>query len=73
VYDPGTKEVVIGATCALSGDGTGTAKTDNFGDFWFEGLKVGTYSLKIEAAGKTKTIANISTKDDVGLGDMPLS
>lgn len=73
VYDPGTKEVVIGATCALSGDGTGTAKTDNFGDFWFEGLKVGTYSLKIEAAGKTKTIANISTKDDVGLGDIPLS
>ena len=73
VYDPGAKEVVIGATCTLSGDGTGTATTDGFGDFWFEGLKVGTFSLKIEAAGKTKTIDAISTEKDVNLGDIALS
>lgn len=73
VYDPSTKEVVIGATCTLSGDGSATAKTDAFGDFWLEGLKVGTYSLKIDGAGKSKTISNISTEKDVSLGDIPLT
>lgn len=74
VYDPAAEEVVIGATCTLSGDGTGTATTDGFGDFWFEGLKVGTFSLKIEAAGfATWTKDSISTAKDVNLGDIPLS
>ncbi len=73
VYDPGAEEVVIGATCTLSGDGSATAKTDDFGDFWFEGLKEGTFSLKIEAGGKTKTIDKISTAKDVNLGDIPLA
>jgi tetrathionate reductase subunit B len=73
VYDPATKEVVIGATCTLSGDGTATATTDEWGDFWLEGLQVGTYSLTIEANGTTKTISDISTEKDVSLGDIPLS
>jgi len=50
-----------------------TAKTDGFGDFWFEGLKVGTFSLKIESDGKSKTIDSISTEKDVNMGDIPLS
>ncbi len=73
VYDPAVKEVVIGATVTLSGDGTATATTNNFGDFWLEGLKVGKFSLKIEKGGKTKTIDNISTEKDVSLGDIPLA
>ncbi len=73
VYDPATEEVVIGANLTLSGDGSATLKTDVFGDFWFEGLKVGNYSLKIEANGKTKTIDKISTAKDVNLGDIALS
>ncbi len=73
VYDPNKKEVVIGATCTLSGDGSGTTTTDDWGDFWFEGLKVGTFSVKIEAAGKTVTKTSISTEKDVSLGDIPLS
>jgi len=73
VYNPATKEVVIGATCTLSGDGSGTATTDDFGDFWFEDLAVGTFSLKIEGGGKSKTISDISTEKDVALGDIPLS
>lgn len=73
VYTPSDKEVAIGATCTLSGDGSGTATTDGFGDFWFEGLAVGTFSLTIEADGKTKTIDAISTEKDVSLGDIPLS
>jgi Fe-S-cluster-containing dehydrogenase component len=73
VYDPATKEVVIGATCTLNGDGTTTATTNDWGDFGFEGLAVGTFSLKIEAGGKTKTIADINTAQDVSLGDIPLA
>ena len=74
VYDPAEEEVIIGATCTLTGDGTGTATTDGFGDFWLEGLKVGTFSLKIEAARfAAKTIDSISTEKEVNLGDIPLS
>jgi len=73
VYDSGAEEVVIGATCTLSGDGTGTAETDNFGDFWFEGLAAGDFTLKIEKAGKTKTMSVSTIEEDVGLGDIPLS
>jgi tetrathionate reductase subunit B len=72
VYDPVEQEVIIGATCTLSSDGkTWTAKTDGFGDFWFEGLDVGKFSLKIENGGKSKTIGSINTEKDVNLGDLP--
>ena len=75
VYDPVKKEVIIGATCTLSRDGTKLSRTtDGFGDFWFEGLDVGVYSLKIEAKGfPTKTIDKIGTDKDVNLGDIPIS
>jgi Fe-S-cluster-containing dehydrogenase component len=74
VYDSSKNEIVEGATCTLSGTASGTATTDGFGDFWFEGLAEGTYSLGIEAAGySTKTIADISTEDNVNLGDIALA
>lgn len=74
VYDPVEEEVVIGATLTLSGDGNATATTDEFGDFWFEGLDVGTYALKIEASGMpAKQIDAISTEEDVNLGDIALA
>jgi hypothetical protein len=73
VYDPATKEVVIGGTVTLSGDGSATATTDDFGDFWFEGIEVGSYSVKIDAAGKSKTISDINTEKDVNLGDIALA
>ena len=76
VYYPAEEEVVIGATCTLTDSASGkklTATTDDFGDFWFEGLKVGAFSLKIEKDGKTKTIDAISTEKDVNLGDIPFS
>ena len=74
VYDPDAEEVVTGATCTLTGEGdTFTQETNHWGDFWFDGLKAGAYSLEISAAGKTKTIADISTAKDVGLGDIPLA
>lgn len=74
VYDSVTKEVVIGATCTLSGDSTATVVTDSYGDFWFNDLEVGTFSLKIEASGyPAKEINSIKTEKDVNLGDISLT
>jgi len=72
VYDPVDEEVVIGATCTLSSNGSKlTTVTDSFGDFWFEGLEESIYSLKLEKDGKTKKIDTIATQADVNLGDIP--
>jgi tetrathionate reductase subunit B len=75
VYDPVQKEVVIGATCALTGAGVShTETTDGFGDFWFEDLDVGTYSLEIAADGfPSKTFGLLTTEQDINLGDIPLA
>jgi tetrathionate reductase subunit B len=75
VYDPIKKEVIIGATCTLSQNGQKmTRTTDGFGDFWFEGLAEGTYSLTVEAQGfPTKTFKGLSTEKDINLGDIALS
>ncbi len=75
VYDPVQKEVVKGAKCILTG-GNGeeyTVWTDGFGDFWFDGLKGGEFSLRIEAKGfATKVFDRIDTAKDVNLGDIAL-
>jgi len=74
VYDPVGKVIIKDATCTLSGGATPlTTTTDGFGDFWFEGLEVGTYSLKIEAGGKTKNYASLSTEEYDNLGDIALT
>jgi len=76
VFDSAADEVVTGATCTLTGTGgTATTTTDEFGDFWFEGLAEGTFSLAIAAAGHTtKTIGAIDTTAvDVNLGDIDLA
>jgi len=77
VYDPKEDECIVGAKATLTNSKSGekaTITTDNFGDFWFEDLAVGTYSLQIEADGfNTKTIDNISTEKDINVGDIPLS
>jgi len=72
VYDPATKEVVPAATCTLSGAATGTATTDNWGDFWFDKLPVGTFTVTISKGGKTATKSGINTTKDVNLGDIAL-
>jgi hypothetical protein len=75
VYDPGEEEVIIGAACTLrelkSGE-TFTVETDSFGDFWFENLDTGDFSLKIAFGGIEKTVEKINTREDVNLGDIPL-
>jgi Fe-S-cluster-containing dehydrogenase component len=74
VYDPVAEEVIIGAKCTLTGGGEEfITSTDEFGDFWFEGLKKGTFTLKIESGGKTMTIDSINTDKDISLGDIALT
>ena len=74
VYDPVTKEVVEGANCTLSGDGTGTETTDGFGDFWFDKIAEGTFTVTITSGGKSATVSNISTVEkDINLGDVALT
>jgi tetrathionate reductase subunit B len=75
VYDPKKNEVVIGAKCSLTDSGSGKkmeTTTDAFGDFWFEGLETGSFSLKIAKGSKAKNIESISTQIDVNLGEIPL-
>ena len=77
VYDPVEKEVIIDAACTLTETGNGkkfNTKTDNYGDFWFEGLKEGEYNLQIKMGGKVESFANLDTTEkDINLGDIPLS
>jgi NAD-dependent dihydropyrimidine dehydrogenase PreA subunit len=76
VYDRVIKEVIAGATCILTDDGSGkkyTTATDGFGDFWFEGLEASNFSLKVTRAGKEKVIKPINTAKDVNLGEIPFS
>jgi Fe-S-cluster-containing dehydrogenase component len=74
VYDPVEKEVIIGATCSLSGNGQNlNATTDSYGDFWFEGLDDGVYSLSINAKGfAAKKFDDLNTEKSLNLGDIPL-
>jgi len=76
VYDPEEDECIEDATATLTNSDTSekfTTKTDNFGDFWLEKLKVGTYSLVIEKNGyNPKEIKSISTEKDVNVGAIKL-
>ena len=76
VYDPVEKEIVEGARCTLvtdDGESMRTTETDGFGDFWFENLEEGTFSLTIEAEGfNPLAFASLRTMKDVNLGEIPL-
>jgi len=74
VWDPAADECTEGATVTLTGGAKKlTAKTDRFGELWFEGLEEGKYSVLIEKPGyKSWKKDNISTEKDVNLGDIEL-
>lgn len=73
VYDPDTKEVVIGATVTAKSDsGTFTATTDDWGDFWLRGLPDDDWTVVIEANGKSKTVQASTRDKDQGLPDIAL-
>ena len=77
VYDPLEKEVVIGADCTLREKVSGKVlrvQTDDYGDFWFEGLAEETFDLQIEKDGRVESFTGLDTAGkDINLGDIPLS
>ncbi|MCL5735796.1 MAG: carboxypeptidase regulatory-like domain-containing protein [Actinobacteria bacterium] len=77
LYDPAEEEVMIGATATLKSAAGGdplTTETDSYGDFWFEDLPDGVYSLELQADGKVTTFTDLNTAEaDINLGDIPLT
>jgi tetrathionate reductase subunit B len=76
VYDPAEDECLEGVAVTLT-DATGapvaSLQTDSFGDFWFEGLPVGTFSLAFQKAGYLRqSLGNVSTEKDINVGDIEL-
>ncbi len=77
VYCPSEDKCLDGAQVTLIDTNTKekfTARTNNYGDFWLEGLKEGTYSLTVEKDGyQPQEIKGISTAKDVNLGEIKLT
>lgn len=77
VYDPVEEEVLIGADCTLTPKKGGRqyqAETDNYGDFWFEGLDDSVFDLEISYGEKTKRFNGLNTAEaDINLGDIPFT
>lgn len=74
VWDPVSNEVVEGAACTLA-DCSGnvlTAKSDEFGDFWFRRIDEGSYRLRIEAEGYRPIERVVELSESLNLGDFPL-
>ncbi|MBN2062127.1 MAG: carboxypeptidase regulatory-like domain-containing protein [Deltaproteobacteria bacterium] len=66
-----TGECAEGAAVTLGG--TKTVKTNNYGDFEFEGLPEDTiYEVKVDYSGYKSQIFTIRTKVDIYLGDITL-
>lgn len=76
VWDPAIDECLEGAAVTLTekaGGKTRTTVTDGFGDFWFEKLPGGAYSLKVEKTGyQAAEIDNVDATESVNVGDIPL-
>ena len=73
VYDPKIDECTQGAMITLTNLQNGekqTAETDSYGDFWFNGLKNGTYSLLINKKGyQSHMIESVdATEKDINVG-----
>jgi tetrathionate reductase subunit B len=76
LFEPAQDEVVIGATATLTAaDGKAiTTETDAYGDFWFEGIDDGVYSLELRYGDKVLSFAGLDTSEkDINLGDIPLA
>ena len=74
LYDPETKEVIIGARCLLTNGGrTREALSDDFGDFWFRDLPAGVYTLLIQAKGYAyRSFERLRLEKSMNLGDISL-
>jgi tetrathionate reductase subunit B len=77
IFDPVEDEVILDADVKIIGDVSGkviSAKTDDFGDFWVDGLSPDKYTVIISKAGyPEKRLAADLTINDINLGDIPMS
>jgi tetrathionate reductase subunit B len=76
IFDPEEDEVIIDADVKIVGSSNGkeiSVKTDDFGDFWVDGLSPDKYSVIIRKAGypEKKLDADLVV-NDVNLGDIPM-
>jgi NAD-dependent dihydropyrimidine dehydrogenase PreA subunit len=74
VWDPADNEIVEGAVLTLTAAGSSAAVvlSDDFGDFWFNGIDAGAYKLTIKAKGFKDIEMDIGLKDSVNLGEIAL-
>jgi tetrathionate reductase subunit B len=76
VYDPRADEVLIDTKVTITNTdnhASVTVMTDDFGDFWVDGLKKGNYSVKIEKDGYfSKELEADTTGKDINLGDIAI-
>lgn len=77
VWDPEIDEIIENAVITLTNIQTGQkieTQSNNFGDFWFNKLDEGNYSLIVEKAGyKAITIKQIKVDKSINIGDIALS
>lgn len=77
VYDPVLDEVVEGAAVTLQRAGDGgpvVTTTDEFGDFWVDGLEKGTYDVSITKPGYQRVeLKGVNVEKDLNLGDLPMT
>ena len=76
LYDPDADEVIIHADVNIINNSDGkelSVKTDEFGDFWVDGLSPGIYSVITKKSGyiEKRLVADISV-NDINLGDIPM-
>jgi tetrathionate reductase subunit B len=82
VYDPQIDEIVEGALVTISLEGAGaqgaagtevTTVTDEFGDFWVDGLERGIYQVSLQKEDYAKKqLGPIVVDRDVNLGDIAM-
>jgi tetrathionate reductase subunit B len=76
VYDPEADEVLIGADVKIVNKSNGnfiSVKTDDFGDFWVDGLMADEYTVFINKADYIqKKLQADTTVKDINLGDIPM-
>jgi Fe-S-cluster-containing dehydrogenase component len=76
VFQPETDECTEGATVvatSLDSGATVAATTDGFGDFWFNGLEPGQYTLVVEKPGFLREkIGPVDATTDVNVGDIAI-
>lgn len=76
IYNPESDEVLINADVNIINNSNGkeiSVKTDDFGDFWIDGLSPNRYTIVVRKTGyEEKRLEADITVNDINLGDIPM-